>query len=197
MPFDIAVKSHLSPSVFTAKLSTLLLSWIHRHCPSPGFQQLLWAPGSCQKSFSSQSSTGASQWKPKKATPCDGAQPMSGIHYCTLPGGKAHSESMNVSIFNLSDRKRRAKPPLLKQCLHVTHNMCVWFHKCSAQVTKITFTALNSYWDFRKGTDAYTQAHICAHRHPHMCMHLHRRGILSHSHAKNLTLMPMNLGTQL
>lgn len=31
------------------------LSWFHRHCPSPSFQRLLWAPGSCQKSFSSQS----------------------------------------------------------------------------------------------------------------------------------------------
>lgn len=132
LPFDTAVRTHPSPPAFTAKLSALLLSWFHRHCPSPGFQQLLWASVSCQKSFSSWSSTGASQWKPKKTTSCDGAQPMSGTHYCTLPGGKAHSESMNVSIFNLSDRKRGAKPPLLKQCLNVTHNMFVWFHKHNA-----------------------------------------------------------------
>lgn len=37
--------------------------------------------------------------------PCDGAQPMADTHNCTLPGGKVHSESMDVSIFNLCGRK--------------------------------------------------------------------------------------------
>lgn len=57
--------------------------------------------------------------------PCDDGQPMSDTHNCTLPGGKVHSESMNVSIFNLSGRKRGAKQPLLKQCLNITQIMCV------------------------------------------------------------------------
>lgn len=89
-------------------LSSLLLSWFHRHCP-PSFQQLLWAPGSCQKGFSSHSSTGASQWQPGKTAPCDGIRPMPDTHSCTLPEGKVHSESMNVSIFNLSASKKKKK----------------------------------------------------------------------------------------
>lgn len=112
-----------------------LLSWFHRHCPSPSFQQLLWAPGSCQKSFSSQSPTGASQWQPGKQMPRDGVQPMSHTHNCTLPGGKVHSESMNVSIFNLSGRKRGAKQPLLKQCLNITQILCAALPtQCGAKV---------------------------------------------------------------
>lgn len=103
-----------------------LLSWFHRLCPSPSFQQLLWAPGSCQKSSSSQSPTGASQWRPGKKTAHDVEQPMPDAHNCTLPGGKVHSESMNVSIFNLSGRKRGAKQPLLKQSLIITQSMRVW-----------------------------------------------------------------------
>lgn len=99
------------------QLSLLLLSWFHRRCPSLSFQQLLWAPGSCQKSFASQGPTGASQWWHGKTTPRGDVQPMSDTHSCTLPGGKVHSEIINVSIFNLSGRKRGAKPPLLKQCL--------------------------------------------------------------------------------
>lgn len=69
--------------------------------------------------------------------PRDGAQPMSGAHNCTLPGGKVHSESMNVSIFNLSGRKRGAKQPLLKQCLNITQSMCVALPtRCRAQVNR-------------------------------------------------------------
>lgn len=54
--------------------------------------------------------------------PRDGAQPMSSMPNHTLPGGKVHSESMNVSIFNLSGRKRGAKHPLLKQWLNITQS---------------------------------------------------------------------------
>lgn len=84
-----------------------LLSWIHRHCPSPSLQQLLWAPGCCQKRFSSQSPTGASQWQRGMRWSRDGARPMSDTNKYTLPGGKVHSESRNVSIFNLSGRKKK------------------------------------------------------------------------------------------
>lgn len=89
--------------------------------PTLSFFQFPATPlGSCQKSFSSQSPTGASQLQPGKKTPCDGVEPMSNAHNCTLPGGKVHSESMNVSIFNLPGRKRGAKQSLLKQCLNIT-----------------------------------------------------------------------------
>lgn len=38
---------------------------------------------------------------PVKQMPRDGLQPISDTHNCSLPGGKVHSQSMDVSIFNL------------------------------------------------------------------------------------------------
>lgn len=91
-----------------------LPSRLHRHCPSPSFQQLLWAPGSCQKSFSSQSPTGASQWEPRKTMTRGGVRPMSDTHSCALSGGKVYSESMNVSIFKSLRLEKRSKATTLE-----------------------------------------------------------------------------------
>lgn len=52
--------------------------------------------------------------------PHDGVWPMTDTHNCTLPEGKVHSESMNVSIFNLSGRKWDAKQHFLQLCLNIT-----------------------------------------------------------------------------
>lgn len=54
--------------------------------------------------------------------PRDGVRPMVDPHNCTLPEGKVHSESMNVSIFNLFGRKWDARQHILQQWLNLTNS---------------------------------------------------------------------------
>ena len=201
LPFTGAWRSRSSTSTPTATGMPSLerppthppLSWSHRHCPFPSFQQLLWAPGSCQKSFPSQSPTGASQSRPRKEAARDGAQPMWRAHHSALPGGKTHSESMHVSIFNLCGRKRGAELPLLKQWLNITQSMCVALSAAGrAQVTH-TCTQHCSAWmtkDVLAAPQIHTfknQAYMCtslAVMHADMCTYAQRNsGICSHSYA--------------
>lgn len=70
--------------------------------------------------------------------PRDGARPMADTHNCTLPEGKVHSESMNVSIFNLSGRKWDAKQHFLQQCLNITQ--ATRATQCGAQTNTLAWT---------------------------------------------------------
>lgn len=103
----------------------LPLSWFHRHCPSPGFQRLLWAPGSCQKSFSSQS--------PHRCQPMAAWEADAHVMVCSqwltpttahfLEGKYIQRAWTVLFLISLVENKRQSNT-FLQQCLNITLATC-------------------------------------------------------------------------
>lgn len=116
-----------------------------------------------------------------KQMPRDGPQPISDTHNCSLPGGKVHSRSMEVSIFNLFcwEKKRKAKRPLLQQCLNITlERVCVTLSTMQRPGKQKTQSASTRLCSFHKRRNC-AKARVAGLQRVHMqpctlpCAHMH------------------------
>lgn len=114
LPFAVNGRSRSSTSVLAAVMMPSLKKIKEKRkktpCCSPGSTDIVLLPvssnssgllGPVRKAFLHTAPQVPANRGPVKQMPRDGLQPISDTLNCSLPGGKVHSQSMDVSIFNL------------------------------------------------------------------------------------------------